>query len=70
VDVVDLSRKLYKVLREREEDLATTIVTGSVSDWEQYKLIVGEIRGISYAKEELRALLERTTQDGKEALSP
>lgn len=70
MDVVDLSRKLYKVLREREEDLATTIVTGSVSDWVQYKQIVGEIRGISYAKEELRALLERTTQDGKEALSP
>lgn len=70
MDVVDLSKKLYKVLREREEDLATTLVTGSVADWEQYKLVVGEIRGISYAKEELRALLEKTTQDGEEALSP
>jgi hypothetical protein len=69
VDVVDLSKKLYKVLRQREEDLATTLVTGAVQDWEQYKMVVGEIRGISFAVEELKALLERTNEDGEEALS-
>jgi hypothetical protein len=31
--------------------------------------MVGEIRGLAFAREELRALLERTSEDAFEAIS-
>jgi hypothetical protein len=40
---------------ERVQNLAS----GAPKDWEQYKLIVGEIQGLSFAADEISALLER-----------
>ena len=69
MDVVSLSKALYKSLREREQDIVEMVANGSPKDWEQYQSMVGEIRGLAFAREELRALLERTTEDALEALS-
>lgn len=69
MDVVSLARKLYKLLGERESDIADTLSTGGARDWEQYQALVGEIRGLSFARQELRALLENTTDDD-ESLPP
>ena len=57
MDVVDFARYMYKVLREREQDIANALANGAAKDWEQYKMMVGEIRGIVYAREEFKALL-------------
>jgi len=59
MDVVDFAKHLYKKYQEREEELAQVLVSGSPRDWEQYKQIVGEIQGLSYASAEIRTLLER-----------
>ena len=69
MDVVSLSKALYKAIREREQDIVEMVATGSPASWEQYQSMVGEIRGLAFAREELRALLERTTEDAFEALS-
>lgn len=69
MDVVDFARYMYKLLRERENDLSAALASGSAQDFEQYKLTVGEIRGLSFAREELKALLEKTADDVEEALS-
>lgn len=69
MDVVSLSKALYKSLRERESDIVEMVANGSPRDWEQYQSMVGEIRGLAFAREELRALLEKTTEDASEALS-
>ena len=69
MDVVSLSKALYKSLREREQDIVEMVANGSPKNWEQYQSMVGEIRGLAFAREELRALLERTTEDALEALS-
>ena len=61
MDVVDFAKHVYKRIREREDDLAQLLVTGGPKDWEQYKMIVGEIQGLSFAAEEMRTLLERST---------
>ena len=53
MDLVDLSKYLYKKLEEREKDIASALSHGSVKDWEQYKMSVGEIRGLSFAREEI-----------------
>lgn len=69
MDVVRLSKALYKALREREEELVMSVSSGIPSDWSMYQSMVGEIRGISFARQELHALLERMTDDADETLS-
>lgn len=69
MDVVSLSKALYKSIRLREADIAEAMVVGVPGNWEQYQLMVGEIRGLAYAREELKALLEKTTDDVEETLS-
>lgn len=69
MDVVSLSKALYKAIRLREADLTEGMAAGMPANWEQYQNMVGEIRGLAYAREELKALLERTTDDVEETLS-
>jgi hypothetical protein len=69
MDVVSLSRALYKALRAREEELAYALSSGVAANWEQYQSMVGEIRGLAFAREELKALLEKRFEDGEETLS-
>ncbi len=59
MDVVDFAKHVYKVIREREEQLVQNLVIGGPKDWEQYKMIVGEIQGLSFARDEIRTLLEK-----------
>jgi hypothetical protein len=69
VDVVDFARSMYKLLRERELDLTQALAAGSVQSWDQYKMTVGEIRGLSFAREEMKALLEKTADDAEDLIS-
>ena len=69
MDVVDFSRYLYKVLREREQDITNALADGAPKDWEHYKMMVGEIRGLAYAREEVRALLEKNADDVEDLIS-
>jgi len=69
MDVVDFAKHMYKVLREREQDIASALGNDAAKDWEQYKLMVGEIRGLTYAREEMKALLERTADDVEDLIS-
>mgnify|MGYP000020462138 FL=1 len=69
MDVVDFAKHMYKVLREREQDIASALGNDAAKDWEQYKLMVGEIRGLTYAREEIKALLERTADDVEDFIS-
>lgn len=66
MDVVDFAKHVYKNIREREEDLAQYLVSGGPKDWEQYKMTVGELQGLSFAADEIRALLEKSVdhEDG------
>jgi len=69
MDVVDFARYLYKVLREREQDITNALADGAPRDWEQYKTMVGEIRGLSYAISEVKALLEKNADDVEDLIS-
>jgi hypothetical protein len=69
MDVVDLAKHLYKKIEEREKDISSALAHGAVKDWEQYKMSVGEIRGLSLAKDEIRSLLERTVDDVEDFIS-
>jgi len=69
MDGVALAAYLYKVLREREEELADALSNGVAKDWEHYKSLVGEIRGLSYARSELKTLLENNAEDVEDLIS-
>ena len=69
MDLVDLAKYLYKKLEEQEKSLSSALTHGSVQNWEQYKMTVGEIRGLSFAREEIKALLENNVDDVEDFIS-
>jgi len=69
MDVVTYAEHMYKVLGEREEQLKNALANDSPKNWEQYKMMVGEIRGIAFARMEFKALLERTVDDDEDFIS-
>jgi|TARA_R100000482_G_C5090549_1_gene130599 hypothetical protein len=69
MDVVELAKYLYKKIEERQNDISTALSSGSVQNWEQYKMSVGEIRGLSLAKDEIKALLEKNVDDVEDFIS-
>jgi len=69
MDVVDFARRVYKLLRNREEELSELLANDGALSWEHYKTVVGEIRGLAYAQDEMKALLEKTAQDVEDTLS-
>mgnify|MGYP003113023890 FL=1 len=69
MDVVEMAKYLYKKIEERQNDISTALSSGSVQNWEQYKMSVGEIRGLSLAKDEIKALLEKNVDDVEDFIS-
>jgi len=69
MDGVALAAYLYKVLREREQELADALANDVAKDWEHYKSLVGEIRGLSYERSELKTLLENNAEDVEDLIS-
>ena len=63
MDIVDFSQKLYKLLKEREDDIIITLTTGAVQNHEQYKQLVGELQGLSFTRDQMKSLLEGKIDD-------
>jgi len=68
MDIVDFSKKLYKRLKEREDDIVLTLTTGGVQNHEHYKQLVGELQGLSYTREEIKSLLEGNFEDAEDII--
>jgi|TARA_R110002020_G_scaffold3622_5_gene16100 hypothetical protein len=69
MDAVAFATYMYKLLNQREQEIASALGMDAAKDWEHYKLMVGEIRGISYAREEIKALLENHADDVEDLIS-
>tara|TARA_B100000212_G_C27310495_1_gene505495 strand:- start:352 stop:561 length:210 start_codon:yes stop_codon:yes gene_type:complete len=63
VTLPEFITKFKKSLESRVEDLSVSITSGNVKDMEQYRAVVGEIQGLSFAVEELQSLLKRFDDD-------
>ena len=63
MDVVSFARHVYKLIEEREEDISSMLASGAPKDWEHYQSMVGEIRGLSFIRNEIKSLLENYTDD-------
>jgi hypothetical protein len=68
MQVVVFAKALYKQLDERRDVLSEQLVLGAAASYDQYRQVVGEIQGLDYARETLRALLEKTDDDVEDTL--
>jgi hypothetical protein len=66
MDVADFAKYVYKLLEQREQQVADMLTSGSVQNFEQYQRMVGEVQGLVYAKEEIKSLLEKNIDDGED----
>jgi len=69
MDVVQFAQALYKVLRERENDLRDQLANGTAQNFEQYRSMVGELQGVVLAMEEMKTLLEKSEEDVEDLLA-
>jgi hypothetical protein len=69
MDVVDFAKYMYKLLRDREQQIASDLANNAARDFEQYKMLVGEVRGLAFAREEIKALLENNADDVEDLIS-
>ena len=63
MDVLNFIKDYQKILITRVDDISLSITSGGVTDWEDYKARVGEIQGVTYALDELQALLKKSNYD-------
>ena len=59
MDVVSFIKDYQKILINRVDDIRVSITSGGLTDWEYYKARVGEIQGVTFALDELKALLTK-----------
>tara|TARA_R110002020_G_scaffold344435_1_gene558679 strand:+ start:331 stop:528 length:198 start_codon:yes stop_codon:yes gene_type:complete len=65
MDGINLAEHLLKKLRERKENFTTSLSDGAITSMEDYRFIVGQIRGMTYAEEEIIAAMKGTElEDG------
>lgn len=63
MDVVNFITRYQKTLQTRVDDISISVTSGSASDMEQYRAMIGEIQGITYALDELKSLLTKANYD-------
>ena len=69
MDVADFAKYVYiNILLKREEQIADILSSGGVQNFEQYQRLVGEVQGLVYAREEIKALLEKNIDDAEDII--
>ena len=58
MDALHLAEYLLKNIRERDSRLKDKLADGSITSWEEYRYIVGEIRGMAYTELEIQAAMK------------
>tara|TARA_R100001460_G_scaffold9664_2_gene23051 strand:- start:8728 stop:8937 length:210 start_codon:yes stop_codon:yes gene_type:complete len=63
MDLINIVTKYQKALKQRIDDISVSVTSGGISDMEDYRARVGEIQGVTYALDELQALLKKSNYD-------
>ena len=53
----EVIQHVLKIVRERQEDLGSQLLTGSVENWEIYQNIVGQLQSLSYVESEVKSIM-------------
>jgi len=63
MDAIALAEHLLKNIRQQREDYTTRLANGAVENMDDYRFIVGQIRGLTYCEEEIRASMKGVIED-------
>ena len=58
MDGIKLAQALLKNIRQRRDELTQSLVDGSIATMEDYRFITGQIRGLTWCEEEIRASMK------------
>jgi|TARA_R110002012_G_scaffold36517_1_gene103006 hypothetical protein len=63
VDPLWLTDKVYKLIREKREQLAQIMVSGGVKDMEHYQNLRGQVEVLDYFESEFQNIIGKATED-------
>ena len=69
MDTIAFAKYMYKVLKQRQDEISEALAHDVGKVFHEYKMLVGEIRGLSFAREEIKALLENHVDDVEDLIS-
>tara|TARA_R110000744_G_scaffold5591_3_gene19924 strand:+ start:3688 stop:3885 length:198 start_codon:yes stop_codon:yes gene_type:complete len=58
MDALHLAQYLLKSVRERDVRLKDRLADGSIQTLDEYRYIVGQIRGMSYVEDEIKVAMK------------
>ena len=58
MDALHLAEYLFKSIRERDARLKDRLADSSIQTLDEYRFIVGQIRGMSYVEDEIKAAMK------------
>ena len=51
---------IKKKINQRRDDIKVALETGNVPSYDEYKFIVGQIRGLAYVEDEIRRIMKNS----------
>ena len=63
MDIITLSDKIRKILRDKKAQLNDIVTSGSAKDMEQYRHLIGQLDALNFIEQELNNLLEKQEND-------
>jgi hypothetical protein len=63
MDAVNLAQHLLKNLRDRKERMSEALIAGNIATMDEYRFVVGQMRGMAYAEDEIRAAMKGMEED-------
>ena len=55
---LEIENHLLKNIRQRRAELSQSLADGSITSMEDYRFITGQIRGLTWCEEEIRASMK------------
>ena len=63
MDIITLSDKIRKILRDKKTQINDIVTSGSAKDMEQYRHLIGQLDALNFIEQELSDLLEKQEND-------
>ena len=63
MDIITLSDKIRKILRDKKAQITEIVTSGSAKDMEQYRHLIGQLDALNFIEQELSNLLEKQEND-------
>ena len=63
MDIITLSDKIRKILRDKKTQINDIVTSGSAKDMEQYRHLIGQLDALNFIEQELSNLLEKQEND-------